>query len=374
MTSIMSSPGDPRAGKPTKEALAFLMTPPPTEREAYIANAEGGRDHRVASATSTRPRRGPAPRVSFDRAFYPEGAPRQLAAIYASGDRTEQLHAADGAVARAPRPRRHADHARGRDADRRGDPRRHLLLLADMGHDLPEPLWPVIVPAITNFQDVAVGAPAARRPLTAPRQEEPTMSGPLTGYKVIEIAGIGPGPFCAMLLADMGADVIRVDRAQSVRGPAPAEPPKDVSLRNRRSVAIDLKHPDGVATLLDLVEHADALIEGFRPGVMERLGVGPDECFARNPKLVFGRMTGWGQDGPYAPWAGHDINYISLAGAPRPHRARRRGAGAAAEPRRRLRRRRHVPRLRRRVRASSRPSRAARARSSTRRWSTARRR
>ena len=141
------------------------------------------------------------------------------------------------------------------------------------------------------------------------------MSGPLTGYKVIEIAGIGPGPFCAMLLADMGADVIRVDRAQSVRGPAPAEPPKDVSLRNRRSVAIDLKHPDGVATLLDLVEHADAIIEGFRPGVMERLGVGPDECLARNPKLVFGRMTGWGQDGPYAPWAGHDINYISLAGA-----------------------------------------------------------
>ena len=118
-----------------------------------------------------------------------------------------------------------------------------------------------------------------------------------------------------MLLADMGADVIRVDRAQSVRGPAPAEPPKDVSLRNRRSVAIDLKHPDGVATLLDLVEHADAIIEGFRPGVMERLGIGPDECFARNPKLVFGRMTGWGQDGPYAPWAGHDINYISLAGA-----------------------------------------------------------
>jgi alpha-methylacyl-CoA racemase len=139
--------------------------------------------------------------------------------------------------------------------------------------------------------------------------------GPLNGIKVLEIAGIGPGPFCAMLLADMGADVIRVDRAQSVRGPAPAEPPKDVSLRNRRSVAIDLKHPDGVATLLDLVEHADAIIEGFRPGVMERLGVGPDECLARNPKLVFGRMTGWGQDGPYAPWAGHDINYISLAGA-----------------------------------------------------------
>ena len=141
------------------------------------------------------------------------------------------------------------------------------------------------------------------------------MSGPLTGYKIIEIAGIGPGPFCAMLLADMGADVIRVDRAQSVRGAAPEGPAKDVSLRGRRSVAIDLKNPDGVATLLDLVESADALIEGFRPGVMERLGVGPDECFARNPKLVFGRMTGWGQEGPYAAWAGHDINYISLAGA-----------------------------------------------------------
>ena len=184
------------------------------------------------------------------------------------------------------------------------------------------------------------------------------MSGPLTGYRIIEIAGIGPGPFCAMLLADMGADVIRVDRAQSVRGAAPSAPPKDVSLRNRRSVAVDLKHPDGVATLLDLVEHADAIIEGFRPGVMERLGIGPDECFARNPKLVFGRMTGWGQDGPYAPWAGHDINYISLAGALAHIGRARRGPGPAAQPRRRLRRRRHVPRLRRRVRASSRPSRA----------------
>jgi alpha-methylacyl-CoA racemase len=141
------------------------------------------------------------------------------------------------------------------------------------------------------------------------------MSGPLSGYRVIEIAGIGPGPFAAMMLADMGADVLRVDRAQSVRGPAPATPPKDVSLRGRRSVALDLKHPDGVATLLDLVEHADALIEGFRPGVMERLGIGPEECLARNPKLVFGRMTGWGQEGPYAQAAGHDINYIALGGA-----------------------------------------------------------
>jgi alpha-methylacyl-CoA racemase len=141
------------------------------------------------------------------------------------------------------------------------------------------------------------------------------MAGPLTGYRIIEIAGIGPGPFAAMLLADMGAEVIRVERAAAVRGPAPATPHWDILLRGRRNVAIDLKHPDGVATLLDLVESADALIEGFRPGVMERLGIGPDQCLARNPKLVFGRMTGWGQEGPYAHAAGHDINYIALAGA-----------------------------------------------------------
>ncbi len=141
------------------------------------------------------------------------------------------------------------------------------------------------------------------------------MAGPLRGLRIIEIAGIGPGPFAAMLLADLGAEVVRVERAGSVRGPAPDTPHPDVLLRGRRNVAIDLKHPDGVATLLDLVERADALIEGFRPGVMERLGVGPEECLARNPRLVFGRMTGWGQDGPYAPAAGHDINYISLAGA-----------------------------------------------------------
>jgi alpha-methylacyl-CoA racemase len=141
------------------------------------------------------------------------------------------------------------------------------------------------------------------------------MAGPLSGYRIIEIAGIGPGPFAAMMLADMGAEVIRVERAQAVRGPAPETPYFDTMLRGRRNVAIDLKHPDGVATLLDLVEQADALIEGFRPGVMERLGIGPDVCLARNPKLVFGRMTGWGQEGPYAQAAGHDINYISLAGA-----------------------------------------------------------
>jgi alpha-methylacyl-CoA racemase len=141
------------------------------------------------------------------------------------------------------------------------------------------------------------------------------MTGPLTGYRIIEIAGIGPGPFAAMMLADMGAEVVRVDRAQAVRGPAPEGPHRDVLLRGRRNVALDLKHPDGVAALLDLVESADALIEGFRPGVMERLGVGPDVCLERNPKLIYGRMTGWGQDGPYAQSAGHDINYIALAGA-----------------------------------------------------------
>jgi alpha-methylacyl-CoA racemase len=141
------------------------------------------------------------------------------------------------------------------------------------------------------------------------------VSGPLAGYRIIEIAGIGPGPFAAMLLADMGAEVVRVERAGAVRGPAPDTPHPDISRRGRRNIALDLKHPDGVATLLDLVERADALIEGFRPGVMERLGVGPDVCLDRNPRLVFGRMTGWGQEGPYALAAGHDINYIALAGA-----------------------------------------------------------
>ena len=141
------------------------------------------------------------------------------------------------------------------------------------------------------------------------------MTGPLHGFRIIEIAGIGPGPFAAMLLADMGAEVIRVERTQAVRGPAPDEPGFDLLQRGRRNVAIDLKSPEGVEALLTLVEQADGLIEGFRPGVMERLGIGPDVCLARNPKLVFGRMTGWGQSGPYGPAAGHDINYIALAGA-----------------------------------------------------------
>jgi len=144
------------------------------------------------------------------------------------------------------------------------------------------------------------------------------MPGPLDGLKIIEIAGIGPGPFCAMMLADMGADVVRIDRAQNVTGGDPAAPPADVLNRGRRSIGVDLKHPDGVEAVLSLIEAADGLIEGFRPGVMERLGLGPDAALARNPKLVYGRMTGWGQDGPYAPTAGHDINYIALAGALEP--------------------------------------------------------
>jgi alpha-methylacyl-CoA racemase len=141
------------------------------------------------------------------------------------------------------------------------------------------------------------------------------MPGPLSGYRIIELAGIGPGPFAAMMLADMGAEVIRVERAQAVGGRGHDGPHFDVLLRGRRNIAIDLKNPDGVKALLDLVASADALIEGFRPGVMERLGIGPDECLKRNPRLVFGRMTGWGQSGMYATAAGHDINYISLAGA-----------------------------------------------------------
>jgi len=138
--------------------------------------------------------------------------------------------------------------------------------------------------------------------------------GPLSGLTIIELAGIGPGPFCAMMLADMGAEVIRVDRAGSVSGGDPNNPPKDALLRGRRSIGVDLKSPEGVEVVLKMVEQADALIEGFRPGVAERLGLGPQQCAARNPKLVYGRMTGWGQDGPYANAAGHDINYIALSG------------------------------------------------------------
>ncbi len=134
--------------------------------------------------------------------------------------------------------------------------------------------------------------------------------GPLKGIKIIEIAGIGPGPFCAMMLADMGADIIRVDRKGN-----PGMGKFDVLNRGRRSVAVDLKNPAGAELVLKLIEKADGLQEGFRPGVMEKLGLGPDVCLDRNPRLVYGRMTGWGQEGPIAQAAGHDINYISLSGA-----------------------------------------------------------
>jgi len=139
--------------------------------------------------------------------------------------------------------------------------------------------------------------------------------GPLQGIKVIEMAGIGPGPFCAMLLADMGADVLRIDRADAVGAKGERDPRLEPLMRGRRSVALDLKQPQAIDTVLKLVAGADALIEGFRPGVMERLGLGPDACMAVNPKLVFGRMTGWGQEGPLAQSAGHDINYIAITGA-----------------------------------------------------------
>ena len=127
------------------------------------------------------------------------------------------------------------------------------------------------------------------------------MPGPLSGYRIIELAGIGPGPFAAMMLADMGAEVVRVERADAVRGPAPETPHYDVLLRGRRNIAFDLKHPDAVAALLELVESADGLIEGFRPHVMERLGLGPDVCLARNPRLVFGRMTASGKNDSLLP-------------------------------------------------------------------------
>jgi alpha-methylacyl-CoA racemase len=138
--------------------------------------------------------------------------------------------------------------------------------------------------------------------------------GPLKGVKVLEIASIGPGPFAAMMLSDMGAEVLRIDRIIQEREIDLEEADKDILNRGRKSVSIDLKKPAGVEAVLKLAERSDALIEGFRPGVMERLGLGPEVCLKRNPRLVYGRVTGWGQEGPLASAAGHDINYIALAG------------------------------------------------------------
>ena len=139
-------------------------------------------------------------------------------------------------------------------------------------------------------------------------------SGPIAGIKVVELAGIGPGPFTSMLLSDLGAEVVRIDRPEPGELSAHQDHAKDLLLRGRRSVAVNLKDPDGLGVVLDLIDGADVLIDPFRPGVTERLGVGPEVCLERNPRLVYGRMTGWGQEGPLAKVAGHDINYVALAG------------------------------------------------------------
>ena len=139
------------------------------------------------------------------------------------------------------------------------------------------------------------------------------ITGPLAGVRVVELAGIGPGPFCGMLLADLGAEVIQVDRPGGPTTPVPRG--TDVTSRGKRRVVVDLKHPRGAEVVLRLAAASDALIEGYRPGVAERLGVGPADCLAANPALVYGRMTGWGQDGPLSASAGHDIGYIALTGA-----------------------------------------------------------
>lgn len=138
-------------------------------------------------------------------------------------------------------------------------------------------------------------------------------SGPLAGVRVVELAGIGPAPFCAMLLADLGADVVRVDRP-GVESPVGTDPTQDLLNRGKRTVLVDLKHERGPEVVLRLAEQADVLIEGYRPGVTERLGIGPEHCWERNPKLVYGRMTGWGQEGPLASSAGHDIAYVAITG------------------------------------------------------------
>jgi alpha-methylacyl-CoA racemase len=139
-------------------------------------------------------------------------------------------------------------------------------------------------------------------------------AGPLAGLRILEMAGIGPGPFCAMMLTDMGAEVIRIDRASGRTRSIDVDVRLDITARGRKSVALDLKKPQAVQTVLRLCRQADGLIEGFRPGVMERLGLGPQECMAANPRLVYGRMTGWGQSGPLAQAAGHDINYLAISG------------------------------------------------------------
>lgn len=141
------------------------------------------------------------------------------------------------------------------------------------------------------------------------------MSGPLNGFKIIEFAGLGPAPFAGMMLSDMGAEILRIDKMPSKSGENSGNGNFDILSRGRQTLTIDLKKPDGALLALKMIEKADALIEGFRPGVMEKLGLGPEKCLKKNPKLVYGRMTGWGQEGPLSKFAGHDINYLSLTGA-----------------------------------------------------------
>src|SRR2546425_1756338 len=143
--------------------------------------------------------------------------------------------------------------------------------------------------------------------------ESVLMPGPLEGLRAVEMVGLGPGPFCGMLLADMGAEVLRVDRVDAARAVDYSKPATSAMDRGKQAVAIDLKQPDGVEAVLRLMEQADAFFEVFRPGVAERLGIGPDVALARNPRLVYGRLTGWGPDGPYAPAAGHGLAHIALA-------------------------------------------------------------
>ena len=343
-----------RCRQPTPEALEVLIATADHPR-GDIASAV---EQRAIGARSTSTRRGPRKRRRRLRpAFYPEGAaassPRSR-----HGDRTEALGDAEvpTLVIHGARPAGHAAAA------------------ARTAEAIPgaEPLlsrtW-----ATTSRAAVA---PDRRRhheprpPNARPNRRDhgaTTMSGPLKHHRDRRDR---PRPV-------RRHDARRHGRRRDPRRPRrrrarpPGDAARDVLNRGRRRSAIDLKHPDGVETVLDLVEQADALIEGFRPGVMERLGLGPDECLARNPKLVYGRMTGWGQDGPYAQAAGHDINYIALAGALAHIGRAGEAAGAAAQPGRRLRRRRHVPRLRRGVRAARGAAQRARARSSTPRWSTA---
>ncbi|MGY8958961.1 MAG: CoA transferase, partial [Alphaproteobacteria bacterium] len=144
--------------------------------------------------------------------------------------------------------------------------------------------------------------------------ERKTAQGPLVGVKIVELAGIGPGPLCSALLSDMGADILRIDRPAPADIGGPRPPRADVARRGRMSVSVDLKNPEGVETILKLVEQADAILDPFRPGVTERLGLGPDACLARNKAIIYGRMTGWGQDGPMSQIAGHDLNYLALTG------------------------------------------------------------